>query len=627
VNRYLLGLALLPTLAHAQTAAPQTEAPQAEPAPAASTEAAAETGDDKDDLVLVVTPTKNPRRLSETTAAVTVISPRQLEAKKAFDITDVLRLVPSLNLVQSGARGKQASVFLRGASPSQTLVLIDGVRVNSPSFGSFDFGTFSTDNIERIEVLRGPQSGLYGSDAIGGVINIITKRGVGPIKTGGRLELGSDGLSRQNVVARGEAGQTRVAFSASRLSSDGTRQNDEFRDLAASLRLDRALGERSNLALITRFDRARVGIIGQTFGEDPNQESKPRTLFGSLQFTHDGARRRDKITLGVFDKDLRDNDPANPGDTFFGTAQFRDKVRTLEAQSAFSLGRHTLTGGVELRRQRARITSQSNFGPNNYAGATTTRAAFLQDEFTNGKNALVLSGRYEDNSQFGSDLNGRAGFSREIFNRTRFKASIGTGFQAPTIDQLYSPFGGNANLKPVENTTYEIGLEREMSRGGRAEVTVFRTRFKNLIGFDAAFNAVNVDSARGDGLEVSLDQPFGNGFRTVINAGLLNISSTASRNILRRPKYNATADLIYRRGKADFDFGVVSRGRGYDVGQAGTAIFGGHTRFDLAAGYSLRDSLKVYARINNLFDSSYQEVIGYPAPGRQFVIGLQTGVF
>jgi vitamin B12 transporter len=606
-----------------------TTSPEPTPAPSATSPGEAATADsaEEPEMVIVITPTRNPRPLAESTAAVSVITSRQIEQKQAFDITDVLRLVPSLNVAQSGSRGKQASVFLRGASPGQTLVLMDGVRVNSPSFGSFDFGLLSVDNIERIEVLRGPQSGLYGADAIGGVINIITKRGIGPLKTGGRLEVGSDSTNRESFYARGEAGRNRVTFSASRLKSGGIRANDDYRSIGASLRVDRALSEKSNLAFIGRFDDANLGAPGQVFGPDPNERADPRSFFGSLQFTNDTAKRRDKITFGIYDRLLKGNDPANPGDTFFGTNRFSDKVLTLDAQSAFTLGRHTLTAGAEYRRQRASVDNSSNFGPTVYGGKTATRSVFLQDEFKSGKTAFAVSTRYEDNSQFGGDLNGRIAATHDITSKSRLKAAIGTGFQAPTVDLLYSPFGGNPNLKPVENVTYEVGYVLDTPRGGSFEANVFRTRYKNLIGTDALFNYLNVDTARGDGLELRLDQPLGNGFRAIINQSFLNISSTASRNIVRRPKYTTAADLLYRRDKTEFDLGVISVGRRFDVGQAGTQIFGGFTCLDFSVGYNVRPGLKVYARLQNILDREYEEVTGYPAQGRNFVIGLQTGIF
>ncbi|HEX8834675.1 MAG TPA: TonB-dependent receptor, partial [Abditibacteriaceae bacterium] len=627
-----LAIALAPItftpVAFAQSTEPTptaTPAITATPAPTVAPETNAEAAEKDEanerEVLIVVTPTRNPRSLSETTAAVTVISPRQIEQKKPFDITDILRQVPSLQLAQTGSRGKQASVFLRGASPSQTLVLMDGVRVNAPTFGSFDFGTLAVDNIERIEVLRGPQSGLYGADAIGGVINIITKRGTGEFRTGGRLELGNYSTNKQVFTARGDVGKNRLSFSATRLDSEGIRANDDYRSIAASMRFDHPLSSRANLAFIGQFDDANLGVPGQIFGVEPDERAQPRSLFGSIQLTNSAGRRSDKISLGFYDRKLKGNDPNNPGDTFFGTSSFSDKVATLDAQTAFNLGRHTLTTGLEYRRQRANINNSSNFGPSVYGGKTSTKAVFVQDELKSGKLGITLSGRYEDNSQFGGDLNGRFGTAYDLGGNSRLKAAIGTGFQAPTVDQLYSPFGGNVNLRPVENVTYEVGYERDMPRGGRLETTIFRSRYRDLIGFDANFNTLNVDRATGEGLEVSLDQPFGKGFRAVVNGGLLDIGSTNNRNVLRRPKYTAAADLLYRRNKAEFDLGVVSYGRRFDVGQTGAQIFGGYTRVDFTAGYEVRPGLKVYSRVQNLLNRRYEEVVGYPAPRLNFVVG------
>jgi vitamin B12 transporter len=635
--KFLLALpvlcAALPAAAQeAEPAKPEVTAPADAPATtstdATTTDAATEAAAAEDpEIVMVITPTRNPRPLSESTSAVSVITARQIEQKQAFDITDILRQIPSLNLAQTGSRGKQASVFLRGAGAGQTLVLIDGQRVNSPSFGSFDFGLLPVDNIERIEVLRGPQSGLYGADAIGGVINIITRRGVGPLKTGARLEIGSDSTNRQNFSARGETGRNRLAFNVSRSKTDGIRDNDDYRNLAASLRIDRELSAKSNLAFIGRFDDADLGAAGQRFSLDPNERGDTRSYFGSLQWTNEASKRRDKVTIGMYDRELNSNDPANPGDTFFGTNSIKDKVLSLDAQSAFTIGSHTLTAGAEYRRQRASINGQSNFGPNAYAGKTSTRSVFLQDEFKTGKFSLAASGRYEDNSQFGGDLNGRFSAAYELSAKSRLKAAIGTGFQAPTVDQLFTPFGGNVNLKPVENVTYEVGYVHDLPNKGTIEANVFRSRFKNLVGSDANFNLINVDKATAEGLELRLDQPFGKGFRAIVNQSFLNINSTATRNILRRPKYNTAADLLYRHNKTEFDFGVISTGRRFDVGNSGTGIFGGYTRFDLTASYQVRPQVKVYARLQNIFDHKYEEVVGYPSPGRSFVIGLQTGIF
>jgi vitamin B12 transporter len=256
------------------------------------------------ETVIVVTAERNPQPISQTPSAISVVDRAQIEAKKPFDISDLIRLAPGVSTAQTGSQGKGISVFLRGANSNHTLVLIDGIRANSPADGRFDFGSILAENIERIETLRGPQSALYGSDAIGGVINIITRRGSGPLQTGGGVEFGTRGLNKQVFSARGDLGKGGLSLSATRLNGNGIVDNDENRNLGASLRYDLPVGS-GNLSFTTRFDSAKVGTPGQTaFSVDPNAVSDGRDAFGSVQYTGGNPKRRDRISFGVADRKL-----------------------------------------------------------------------------------------------------------------------------------------------------------------------------------------------------------------------------------------------------------------------------------------------------------------------------------
>lgn len=639
---------LLPVLsARAQTSTPNTSAPTST-SPAATTSATANTDVESEttESEVVVTATRNPQSLAQTTSAVTVITRQQIEDKKAFDLIDVIRLAPSVSIAQSGTRGKNASIFLRGSNSNHTLVLIDGVRANSPADGRFDFGTILVENIERIEVLRGPQSALYGSDAIGGVVNIITRRGTGAFKSGGAIEFGNDSMQRQSVSARGALNRGGLSFSATRLRSNGSFQNDDYRNLGASLRIDRTLSTKSNLAFIGRVHDAEIGTPGQRFlSFDPNARSRPRDLFGSVQFTNDDTKRRDKISLGVYDRRLRFDDPINPNAMFpsFTNSDLRDRVLSLDAQSAFSSGRHTLTLGGELRRETARGDSQSSFGPTVFDKGTTTQALFAQDEYRKGKLALVPGVRLENNSQFGGDVNGRLATSYAMSTRGKLKATIGTSFRAPAINELYFPQFGNPDLQPEKSLGYEIGYEQALKRDGRVELTLFRNRFRNLIGtvatpmsdaFPFGFKAGNANRARTQGVEIGFNQPFGRGFTGVINQSFINTSSTGGE-LLRRPRFNTSADLLFRRNKFNVDFGAIAQGRRFDNDFAappfgngrGAGFYNGFTRFDLSAGLDVRPDVQLYIRAQNLFNRRYEEVAGFPAQGFNLVIGLQSNAF
>lgn len=594
---------------------------------------------DEPETIVVVTPTRNPRPLTQSTSAVTVITRQQIEQKKAFDVTDIINQVPGISVSQSGTRGKQTRVFLRGAAPDQTLVLIDGVRVNARSFGGFDFGTLAVENIERIEVLRGPQSALYGSDAMGGVINIITRRGTGEFSTGGRLEFGNASTNKQVVTAGGELGKNRLSFTATRLDTNGFFRNDDYRNLAASLRFDHPLSERANLAFTARIDDARIGTPGQVnptfFAFDPNARSDQRNIVGSIEYSNKVGKRRDLVTLGIYNRRLDFNDPANPGDAnaFANQNRFRDRVLTLDGQTSFDLGKHTLTVGAEYYRESASVdilSTSSAFPPfaASFSPSTNTQALYVQDEFRSGKFALVPGVRFENNSQYGSDVNGRVSASYDLSTRSRIKTSIGTAFQSPTFDQLFFPPTGvssNPNLRPEESVGYDLGFEQELGNGGRFEVTLFRNRFRDLI--NGGFPPININRASTQGLEFYLNQPFGNGFRAIVNHSFLKTESS-SAPLVRRPKFATAADLLYRRGKAQFDLGIVAQGRRFDIGPSFTPEqFEGYTRFDLTAGYDIRPGVQAYVRAQNLFNRKYEEVAGFRAPRFNFVVGLTTSAF
>lgn len=592
---------------------------------------AAEGDDDSSDRVVVVTATRNPQTLAETTSAVTVITRQQIEDKKAFDITDVIRLTPALNVAQVGTRGKQTGVFVRGALPAQTLVLVDGARINQPTSGAYDFGTFPVENIERIEVLRGPQSALYGSAAMGGVINIITRRGSGEFKTTGNIEFGNHATDRQSATARGTVGKGDLSLAITRLHSSGLFDNDDFHSLSTSLRYDRDLSAHSQLAFIGRASTGEVGVPGsRQFFYDPNERNVPHEWLGCLQYTGTRGRRSDRAALSLYRKTLRDNNPFNPQDPpafqFASDSRSTDRVLSLEGQSRWNAGRHAVTAGFEVRSERGTADAITNFGPSRYARSTNTRAVFAQDEWTNGKFTLVPGVRWEDNSQFGSSMNGRLAAAYHVSAPGRIKASVGTGFRAPSFDQLYYPGFSNPNLDAEKSSGFDLGYEHRLAHGGRIEATAFRTNYRNLIA-NVVAGPVNIAHATVEGLELAYSQPLAPGLHAVVNHTFLNTSSSRAP-LVRRPKFISTADLIYRRHKLNYDLGLVAQGRRHDVDAGGgTQAYGGYTRFDLTVGYDIHPQMQLYVRAQNLFNRKYEEVATYPAQHLNFVVGVRSGMF
>lgn len=601
-------------------------APDAASTPAVEPGSAVEPGDDEQ--VIVVTAERRPQTLLQSPSSVAVVTRSQIEARKSFDLADAIRLLPGVSVAQSGTFGKSASIFLRGTNSNHTLVLVDGVRANSPQDGRFDIGQIPIENVEQIEIVRGPASALYGSDAIGGVINILTRRGSGPIRTGGQLEYGSFNTQKQVVDVRGEQGKNRFSFSAFRDKTDGNFANDDFQDVGTSLRFDRALGGQGNLAFIGRTSSAKFGVPGQEFlSFDPNQRGTSRDSTLSLAYSNQVGKRNDRLTLGVYDRHLTDDDTRAPKSPAPNPSRFSNRVLSLDAQSGYRFGQNTISGGFELRRESADIFSSSGFGESAYQRSTRTDAVFVQNEFKSGALTLVPGARYENNSQFGDFTSLRLAGAYDLNAQAKLKASFGTAFKAPPFDSLYFPNFGNPNLTPERSRGFDLGVRRQLSRSGGVEVTYFNNRIRNLIGFDAkTFLPININRARTSGAELSYNQNLGRGLR-LVTSGTYTQTGSSTGPLLRRPKFNLSTDLIGQRGKIDFDLSLLAQGRRFDadfVNEFSARQYGGFVRVDLAFGYRLKNGVQPYIRINNLLNRQYAEVAGYPAPRFNIVFGVRA---
>lgn len=584
-----------------------------------------------------ITSTRLPRALSQAVSAVTLITRRQIEAQKPLDLAELLNRAPGISISRNGSPGQTTTVRLRGAESDHTLVLLDGVRLNSPSTGLFDFGQIPVENIERIEVLRGPQSGLYGSEALGGVINIITRQGSGPFATGGTLEFGSQNTNKQVMTAGGALKRGKLSFSATRLKSDGFFANEDYKNVGTSLRYDLPTSKSGTLSFITRLEDARSGAPNQrVLAFDPNARAHSQNWTNSLQWQNEKEKRRDKISLGLFDRKYRYNNPVDAPGGSFDNNRFDDQDAQFEAQSALLRGAHTLTLGGEYRREKANLSFNSGgpFGPfsANFAPRRNNWALFAQDEFRRDKFSLVPSLRYENNEQFGSDINGRLAGAYQMGN-SRLKASIGTGFRAPTFNELYFPNFGNPNLQPEQSTGLDFGFERPTKSGGRFEATLFYNRFRNLIGSDPnTFLPANIDRATTKGVELYLSQPLAKNWTLIWNQTVQSVDSANQQYILRRPKFATSLDALYKKDKWNADFAVISQGRRFDdnfVFGPGNVrgFYSGFTRLDLTLGYDLRPNLEIYARAGNLLNRQYEEVAGYPAPRFNLVFGVKAKAF
>ena len=567
---------------------------------------------------VVVTATATPQEESEVGSATTVITRRDIEENNWKTVPDVLRAVAGATTTQSGGPGAQTSLFLRGAASTETLVLVDGVRVNSPFFPGYDFGPLSTENVERVEVVRGPFSALYGSDAIGGVVQIFTRPTAEKLSAQLTAEAGN--ASHHEETAYFTAGSQLWAVAGTFLNqkSDGDRVNDDFQSRSGSVRLERHFGNDATVALEGSLLDGELGLPGPVGAETPNDRYFQRQAQVSLPATfHPADGHTATAVLGW----------TSSRPTYETTGYREDTdAQTFQARVAdtFTVGANEITGLAGW--ERWSVDDHDNFGVNLDGSQSTLWHLGAEDSIRLGPAILTGGVRYDHHSQFGDAWSPRATLTWRA-GQWKLRASGGSGFRAPSVGELYYPFSGNPNLQPERSVSYEVGVERQLGRF-HAATSFFWNDYRDLIVYDFVRQAnFNVGRARSRGIEVT-----GRGEVAAwlaLDAGYTYLQATdleTGLGLIRRPRDSAFAGLVVRPLAAlEIAPRVIFVGRRPD----NDALTGeriedpSYTRIDLSARYPL-GTLVPYLRIQNLSDRSYAEVDGYPAPGRRYAFGLEV---
>jgi vitamin B12 transporter len=571
-----------------------------------------------------------------------------------------LRKVPGLDVVQTGSRGTNTAIFIRGSESDHVLVLIDGVEVNSATLGAFDFAHLTTENIERIEILRGAGGTLYGSQAIGGVINIITKRGQGPFEAGVSLEGGNAATHRQVLTLKGGAANLGYFFSVSRLESDGFRSvNDDYRNLATSARLDYQLTEDASLKGIFRFVKTDVGLFNSNnfaSAADPNAREATNQYLGKLEWEQKIFKNWDyRISGSIFKEHLKDSDDID-NCTFFAPGfgfvpcdfartrdRFRPQISTAEFQTNYRFQDwSTTTFGVEYKRRKAETSGGID-------RAIRNLGYYLQEQFQFlDRRLLMIPGiRLDDNQSFGTAWTpsfSAAYLFREI--GTKFKGGYAKGFKAPTLNELFFPpaFGcpafGNPDLKPERSWELNAGIEQHFFQERvTLGATYFHREVKDLIEGRpipgdplGCFRAENVGIARFDGVEWSL------GIKILsflgVNANYTYLDwDTADGKLRRRPRHRGNVNLNFLYEGFNLNLAANLVGRRDDFRAAspfGDITKPGYVKFDLASYYSLPlhipvvKNVTLFGKIENLFNKKYEEADGFRARPLNFLLGVRA---
>ena len=583
---------------------------------------------------VVVTATKTEEKIDEVGSSFNVVTKEIIESSGKSMVGDVLRDIPGVIVVQSGGIGGVTSVYLRGTRPGDTLVLIDGVEVNDPisPTRSFDFANLSVSDIERIEIVRGPQSTLYGSDAIGGVINIITKKGSEKTEASILFEGGSYKTFREAVSIGGEYKIVDYSVTVSRTDSEGISlakrgsEEDGYCNTTVSTKVGAKLTDSSYLGGIFRYTKATTDLDDASFIDDPDYYSKWENYISKLKFDHkildwwtynlscsysDIKRKyRDKLN------DLNDFEEIN------GT--FKAENIQAEWKNDFYIGDNDiLTAGVEYEEEKG----SSSYYYSGYMDkfpkeSMATWGIYLQNILKLWERLFTTIGiRLDDNNEFGSDTNYRIACSYlHKETNTQIKGTWGTGFKAPTLFQLFSMFG-DTDLNPEESTAYDVGFVQKLfSDKVSIGVTYFHNKIKEMINWDAVQSKYgNIGKAVTKGVEAEVYAYPCDVLGVGLNYTYMDTEDKATGlNLLRRPKNKVSFNINWKfleQGNLNLIVNYIGERKDQDFVTFNRINLDSYFKFDVYCSYDINKNLIVFGKIENLFDEDYEEVYGFNTSG------------
>ncbi|MGB5104765.1 MAG: TonB-dependent receptor [Steroidobacteraceae bacterium] len=567
---------------------------------------------------VIVTATRVPTPIEEVLAPVLVIDRADLERSGAADLTEVLRFHAGLDVTRSGGPGQPTAVFIRGAESNHTLVLVDGVRVNPGTIGLAALQNIPPAMIERIEVVKGPRSALYGTDAIGGVINVITRRGA---RDGWSAEVGyGDYDTRQASLNGGMGlGRTEIDFGVSWLDSDGfpTRTTDDtdrgFQNLSANLQLRANLGPAS---VALRHWRAEGTTEYSDFFLTPVDQDFENAATALEVAAPLAERLQARFTASRLDDRIRQNQSPDYLET---------KRETADAQFDWTFStRQSFSAGVMYARERA---SSESYGDVLDAD-TDTLSLYAQDRIAVGAHRALLAIGYTDHETAGQETTWNVEYGYTLEGGTLLYALAGTGFRAPDATDRYG-FGGNPGLDPERSRSLELGTRRRLADRHTLSLAAFRNDIEDLIEFvTTSYDPFegenrNVEQARIDGLEASYEYSR-SPWRARIEASYQDPRNRGTGDLLlRRARESLAASVSRTLGPVELGVDVLAVGDRKDFGFPSPVTLDGYVLTNLTARWQVTRTLSIAGRIENLFDERYELASTFNTPDRGVYVSLR----
>jgi outer membrane cobalamin receptor len=620
---------------------------------------------------VLVTATRGEAALATLGVSGTVLDAQRLAEREPTQFVELLREVPGLSVARTGGVGLQSSAFVRGGESRFARVLVDGVPLNQPG-GAYDFGSLQPLELEQVEVVRGAASSLYGSDALAGVVQLVTRRAAPDAAPGAHADAegGSFDWWRGLAGSSGRAGSADWNFGIQRLTTDNDAPNSRFEQTAAAASLGAGLGSAGDLRFVLRADDSSVGTPGQTVYGRPDLDAHLERTDWALgaRYRRPGPGLSHELRLGYADSDQfsvnpLDSGPYLPTDPetgrtsqsgeffdFFDPDGFQNDVSRLSAGyqlEARAGARHLLTAGADLEHESGEIRSAfvTRIDP-----SRTNYGAYLQDRMVVGGRAyLTLGGRVEHNDSYGTHAVPRAALAVRLRggeDAITLRASAGAGIKEPSFLESFGVDEsalGNPDLKPERSRTYDVGFEQRAFDGRlRGSATFFHHDYLDQVAFTTlSFNPfrgtyVNLGRTRAEGLELAvsaapnarllLDAQYTlTDSEVVVSSNEFDPLYAEGAPLLRRPKHQGSLTARYAGGRFGLGATLLLVGTRADSDFSGIGLTEnpGYARLDARARGRIARGLEGYLAAENLLDQEHQESLGYPAPGLSLRLGLR----
>lgn len=603
---------------------------------------------------LVVTSGRQAEAANRATAAITVFERKDIERLQAGDVLDLLARTPGVNVQRSGGRGSLSGVFIRGTSTAQSLVLVNGQRIAGSSSGVANLEQLSLDQIERIEVVRGGRSALYGSDAIGGVIQIFTRTGQPGLQPRLKVGYGTHGTWQRSLGLSGGDEHTRFSLNASLDETDGFKrtdligsENSAYRNKGLNLSLSHALSDtlEAGISLLRQTGQSEYDYsLSPAQAAETEFEESTGSVYLQSQITDNWNTR---LEVGHSESRQQSHDPY--GGSIFNS--YRDQASWLNTV-AITDSQQLMLG---LDWYENRLNSSAPF----YEDSRWNRAAFVQHRYDNDQFGTEIGLRHDENQAFGHQNSWNAAFTWHMNSANDLIASYNESFRAPTFNDLYYPddcfpgFGctvySNPDLTPETARSYELQWRSRLSTRTTLELSAYRTHIEdaivtnnaldgNLSGNINAFRPENIDQATINGLEIALKQQL-LGWQTRLGYSLVDARNTSGsgndgKRLSRRPQNTFTVDLDRSIGRFDIGASWIAVGHSYND-LANTQEISGYGVVDLRAGWKVLNDLRFDLKLDNVLDRDYYQAKGaaydatftevpfnYQEPGRTALISV-----